>query len=179
MRKGGHVGEESIPNLIQPPDLEAMVAILRKRAEQMEVRLPADVALYIAQNVRSNARALESALIRLTAHSSVSGTEITLAYTQRVLKNFIDAQPRKVAAYTIQELLSQQFATKEAKIKRDPTAADSDVVFWLLKTQDGRKISRVRHELEVNMRESERGRLARRDVYERELERRAKKRKQG
>jgi Bacterial dnaA protein len=173
------VGEESVPNLIQPPDLDAIVANLRKRAEEMEVTLPTDVALYIAQNVRSNERALELAVIRLIAHSSVTGTEITLATTQRVLKNFIDAQAHEFTPYPLQELPSQQFGTKEAKTKRDPTATDSAFVFCLLKARDGRKTSRVRHELEVNLRESERERLARRDVYERGLERRAKKRKQG
>jgi hypothetical protein len=173
------VGEEIFRNLIRTPDLETKVAILRKRAEQEKVMLPADVMLYIAQNVRSNARALDLALIRLIAHSSLTGTAITLTYTQRVLKNFIDAQAHKATVDPLQKLLSQQFGTKEAKIKRDLTEADSDVVFCLLKTQDGRKTSRVRHELEVNMRESERVRLARRDVYERELECRAKKRKQG
>jgi len=171
--------DESAPNMIPTPDFEAIVANLRKKAEQVKVKLPADVALYIAQNVRSNARALDLALIRLIAHSSLTGTAITLTYTQRVLKNFIDAQAHKVTVDPLQKLLSQQFGTKEAKIKRDPTVADSDVVFCLLKIRDGRKTSRVRHELEVNMRESERVRLARRDVYERELECRAKKRKQG
>ena len=58
-------------------------------------------------------------------------------------------------------------------------AADRSFVFCLLKTREGRKISRVRQELEVNMREREREQLARRDAYERELERRAKKRKRG
>lgn len=171
--------EESVPNLIQPPDLGAIVAILRKRAEEMEVTLPTDVALYIAQNVRSNERALELAVIRLIVFSSMNGTEITLASTQRMLKSSIDAQAHKVTPWALQELPSLQFGTTEAKIKRDPTATDSDFVFCLLKARDGRKTSRVRHELEVNLRESERERLARRDVYERELERRAKKRKQG
>jgi hypothetical protein len=81
------------PNLIQTPDLETKVAILRKRAEQEKVRLPTYVVLHIPQNVRSN-----------------------------------------------------------------PAAAD---------------------QLEVNMRESEREQLARRDAYERELERCAKRRRQG
>ena len=170
--------EESVPNLIQPPDLDAIVANLRKRAEEMEVTLPTDVAIYIAQNVRSNARALEGALIRLVAYSALTGTEITLASTQRMLKSSIDAQAQKVTPSPLQELPSL-LGTKEAKIKRDLTARDSDFVFCLLKARDGRKTSRVRHELEVNLRESERERLARRDVYERELERRAKKRKQG
>ncbi|MGC1638872.1 MAG: chromosomal replication initiator protein DnaA, partial [Candidatus Acidiferrales bacterium] len=65
---------------IQPPDLETKVAILQKKAEQEKVTLPTDVALYVAQNIRSNVRELEGALIRLVAHSSLIGAEITLPY---------------------------------------------------------------------------------------------------
>ncbi len=64
---------------IQPPDLETKVAILQKKAEQEKVTLPTDVALYVASNIRSNVRELEGALIRLVAHSSLIGAEITLA----------------------------------------------------------------------------------------------------
>jgi len=174
------VREESVPNLIQAFDLETRVAFLRQRAEQEKVRLKRDVALYIAQNVQSNRRALEGALMRLMVHSSLTGTEITLKYTQQVLANFIAAEAGKGTVDPRQNLLYQLFGTKEAKITRqDPSASDPHFVLCLAKTRDGRKASRVRHELEVNMRESERERLARRDAYERELERRAKKRKQG
>ena len=170
--------EQSLPNRIQTPDLEAIVAVLRKRAEQLEMTLPRDVALYIAQNLRSNQRKLELALASLAAHSSMTGTAITLSYTQRVLKNFIDPQARTLTVDPFQKLPSQQFGTQEAKtILQDPIVAESHFVLGLLKTHDGRKTRRVRHELEVNMRESEREGLARRDGYERELERRAKKRK--
>jgi chromosomal replication initiator protein len=83
---------------IQPPDLETKVAILQKKAEQERVTLPTDVALFIASNIRSNVRELEGALIRLVAHSSLIGTEISLPYAQQVLKNFIDSQARKVTS---------------------------------------------------------------------------------
>jgi chromosomal replication initiator protein len=126
------VVEQSIPNRSQNPDLETRVAIVLKIAEQMKVTLPTDVALYIAQN-RSNALALQRALTRLLAHSSLTGTDITLTYTRHVLKNFIEPQVRNVTVESVRKLFSQRFGMREAKIKRqDPTATDrlSFVACW-------------------------------------------------
>src|SRR5438105_7831315 len=102
---------------IQPPDLETKVAILQKKAEQEHVTLPTDVALYIASNIRSNVRELEGALIRLVAHSSLIGAEISLNYTQQVLKNFIDSQARKVSIESIQKAVAEQFGLRLVGIK--------------------------------------------------------------
>jgi chromosomal replication initiator protein len=102
---------------IQPPDLETKVAILQKKAENERVSLPTDVALYIASNIRSNVRELEGALIRLIAHSSLIGAEITLPYTQQVLKNFIDSQARKVTIESIQKSVAEQFGLRLTEIK--------------------------------------------------------------
>ena len=102
---------------IQPPDLETKVAILQKKAEQERVTLPTDVALFIATNIRSNVRELEGALIRLVAHSSLIGAEITLPYTQQVLKNFIDSQARKVTIESIQKVVAEQFGLRLVEIK--------------------------------------------------------------
>jgi chromosomal replication initiator protein len=102
---------------IQPPDLETKVAILQKKAEQERVTLPNDVALFIASNIRSNVRELEGALIRLVAHSSLIGAEITLPYTQQVLKNFIDSQARKVTIESIQKAVAEQFGLRLVEIK--------------------------------------------------------------
>jgi chromosomal replication initiator protein len=102
---------------IQPPDLETKVAILQKKSEQEKVTLPTEVALYIASNIRSNVRELEGALIRLVAHSSLIGAEITLPYTQQVLKNFIDSQARKVTIESIQKSVAEQFGLRLVEIK--------------------------------------------------------------
>ena len=102
---------------IQPPDLETKVAILQKKGESERVQLPTDVALFIASNIRSNVRELEGALIRLIAHSSLIGQEITLPYAQQVLKNFIDSQQRKVTIDSIQKAVAEQFGLRLAEIK--------------------------------------------------------------
>ncbi len=173
---------DSVPHLVLTSDLDARVAFLRKTAAQIKLILPEDVTLYLAQNVRPNANTLKGALVRLMTHSSVTGTEITLQYTQHVLANFIAAEALKAGVDPLQRFPSvgsrtKGFGTKEARGKvPDPAEADRRFVFFLVKTRAGKKISQVRHELEVNMRESERERLARWDAYERELERRTKKR---
>ena len=102
---------------IQPPDLETKVAILQKKAEQERVTIPTEVALFVASNIRSNVRELEGALIRLVAHSSLVGAEITLPYAQQVLKNFIDSQARKVTIESIQKAVAEQFGLRLIEIK--------------------------------------------------------------
>jgi len=185
------VGEESVPNPIQAHELERMVAVLRKRAEQAKVTLPNEVAFYLAQNIRSSTRALEGALLRLIAHASMTGTAITLTYTRQVLKHFIDAEAHKVGVAQARKLLvdslvdsfpkmpPEQSGMIEANIRRQDRVASAHDFVFCLQTRDGRNNRRVRHQMEVNMRESERERLARWDAYERGLERRAKTRKQG
>lgn len=103
---------------IQPPDLETKVAILQKKADLEKVELPTNVALFIASNIRSNVRELEGALIRLIAYASLTGATVNLSTTQQVLKNFIDAQTRKVTIEAIQKSVAEQFGLRVAEIKQ-------------------------------------------------------------
>ena len=74
---------------IQAPDLETRVAILNAKAEQEGIHLPEDVALLIAENVRSNIRELEGSLIRLIAFSNLMKAEIDTNLANQVLRDFI------------------------------------------------------------------------------------------
>jgi chromosomal replication initiator protein len=63
---------------VAPPDLVTRLTILRKRAQHDQLELVDDSALeVIAERIQSNVRALEGALIRVVAFSSLTGRPLT------------------------------------------------------------------------------------------------------
>lgn len=102
---------------IQMPDLETKIAILQKKAESERVKLPDDVAEYIARSIKSNIRELEGALIRLTAYASLTGCEIDHATAQQVLRNLIDTHDKKVTIEQIQKRVGEHFGLRAQDLK--------------------------------------------------------------
>ncbi len=57
--------------------------------------LPEEVRIFIATKTKSNVRELEGALVKLIAYSSVTGTPITLAMAQQVLKHLTPSPEKR------------------------------------------------------------------------------------
>lgn len=70
---------------IRPPEIETRVAILHNKADSCGIRLPLDVANYLASQITTSVRELEGALLRLSAFVSVTKAEITLAHAKEYL----------------------------------------------------------------------------------------------
>jgi len=94
---------------IQPPDFETRIAILRKKAEAENYNVPDDVISYIAQNIQSNIRKLEGALIRIYAYASLTNKkEVNLELAQEALKHLI-SNNKKITINDIKEVIANYY----------------------------------------------------------------------
>ncbi len=91
---------------IQPPDLATRMAILRKRAQHDRIQLADDRTLaVIAERITANVRALEGALIRVVAYSSLTGRPLTAELAGEVLDSLYPGQHAPgQRAHTISEI---------------------------------------------------------------------------
>ncbi|MGE5527968.1 MAG: chromosomal replication initiator protein DnaA [Patescibacteria group bacterium] len=94
---------------IQAPELETRIAILRKKAAADNWRLPDDVVYYIADQINSNIRELEGALIRVVAYASFNNRELTRDLADEVLKDTKKTNQRKITIPMIQEVVADFF----------------------------------------------------------------------
>src|SRR5512135_199478 len=88
---------------IQPPDIETKIAIIYKKAEMMGKKIPEDVMYYLASKIKSNIRELEGSLIRIAAQSSLTGEEINIETTKKILKDIIHDDERPITIDSIQK----------------------------------------------------------------------------
>jgi len=103
---------------ISPPDLETRIAILSKKAKAEGLNdISNEVMLYIANQIDTNIRELEGALIRVIAYSSLINQDIDTALAAEALKDIIPSnRPRKITIKGIQAFISERYNISEKEI---------------------------------------------------------------
>ncbi|MEJ9281358.1 MULTISPECIES: chromosomal replication initiator protein DnaA [Ureibacillus] len=95
---------------ITPPDLETRIAILRKKAKADGLDIPNEVMHYIANQIDTNIRELEGALIRVVAYSSLVNQDITVELAQEALKDIMpNSKPKSVTIQDIQKVVGEHY----------------------------------------------------------------------
>ena len=109
---------------LQPPDVEMRLAILKKKAQLMNVALPDDVLNFLANRIRTNIRRLEGALIRTVAYASLhGGKKMTIEMVENLLRETLHEEGRfTVSIEAIQKKVAEHFDIRLADMtsKRRP-----------------------------------------------------------
>ena len=102
---------------IQSPDLETRIAILRKKAEEARIDVPAEVTNFIAQQITSNIRELEGALIRVTAYCHLFNEPLRVSVAQGVLKDMVREVSSRITLEEIQRRVADYFQVALPEIR--------------------------------------------------------------
>ncbi|OZB93737.1 chromosomal replication initiator protein DnaA [Paenibacillus sp. XY044] len=98
---------------IQPPDLETRIAILRKKAKAENLDIPNEAMMYIANQIDTNIRELEGALIRVVAYSSLTNQDVTTHLAAEALKDIIpSSRPKMITIQDIQQKVGEYYNLK-------------------------------------------------------------------
>jgi chromosomal replication initiator protein len=103
---------------IQSPDLETRIAILKKKAEIENIDLLDEVAMFIAERIKTNIRKLEGCLVRMAAHSSLFKEKIDINSVKEILRDILpEEKPKPITVELVQKTVSKYYKIKESTIK--------------------------------------------------------------
>ena len=95
---------------IQPPDFETRIAIVKRKAQLLQIDLPENVCEYIASQLKNNIRELEGAVKKMRAYYQLDNREPSLQSAQRAIMDILNNdQPAPVTVNKIIEEVSRTF----------------------------------------------------------------------
>ena len=133
---------------IQPPDTETRIAILRSKAENLNIQLASWVIEFLADKIRNNVRRLEGALMRVASYISLSEKEINRETIENLLRDIFQEQARKaVTIDQIQRSVAEHFDVRLADMtsKKRPAniAFPRQIAMYLSRQHTGSSLTDI------------------------------------
>src|SRR5436305_1650906 len=110
---------------LQPPEVETRMAILRKKALVLQIKLDDEVFEFLANRIRTNVRRLEGALMRVASFASLDGRALTPEIIEHLLKDILQEEGRQsITIEQIQRRVAEHFDVRLADMtsKRRPAS---------------------------------------------------------
>lgn len=103
---------------VQQPDFETRVAIVKRKAELLNLDLPENVAEFIATHLKNNIRQLEGAVKKLNAYYMLEGIQPVISVAQNSIRDVLnETQPVPVTIEKVIGEVSRTFNVSATDIK--------------------------------------------------------------
>ena len=124
------------------------MAILRKKAQILNIKLEPTIFEFLAERIKTNVRRLEGALMRVASFSSLSGRELTPDIVEHLLKDILQEEARRtVTIEQIQKKVAEHFDIRLADMtsKRRPAniAFPRQIAMYLSREQTKASLSEI------------------------------------
>ena len=109
---------------ISPPDFETRVAIIRRKAELLNIEISDDVTEYIALRLKSNIRQLEGAVKKIKAYKLFTNSPPSVMMAQNVIRDILnDNRPAPVTVQRIIDEVAKTYNVSADDIRSKKRAA--------------------------------------------------------
>lgn len=109
---------------IQPPDLETRIAIVRRKAQLLDLQISDSIAEYIASQLKNNVRQLEGAVKRMRAQYLLGGEQPSMLTAQNAIRDIKnDSQPVPVTVERIINEVARTFNVSPEDIRSSKRTA--------------------------------------------------------
>ena len=110
---------------VQPPDFETRIAIIRRKAELLQIDIPDVVCEYIANRVKNNIRQLEGTVKKMKAFYLLNGDPLNINTAQAAISDIINnSQPAPYTVEKIIEEVARTFGATSADIRSAKRSAN-------------------------------------------------------
>ena len=99
--------------MIDTPDYETKLKIIRSKSEMMGMTLPEEVVTYLADNISANIREIEGALLSLNANVSYMNRRVSTSLAKEVLKAYVHMSQKEISIGRITEIVCKYFDIDE------------------------------------------------------------------
>ncbi len=102
--------QQGLITSIERPDFETRVAILRYKQRNSTIQLADALLTFIAENINSNVRQLEGAIIRAVSYGALSQETLTVDILRNLLKDMIELEKRPELSFLdIQRVVADDY----------------------------------------------------------------------
>jgi chromosomal replication initiator protein len=131
---------------LKPPDIETRIAILNNKAIMDGISVSPEIIYFIAENIKTNIRELEGALIRVSGYASLTNTSLTLETCQKVLSDLqINKEPPKPIKIieTVANYYNVTLQQLQAKDRTANLVQARQVAMYLLRAFGGMSLKEI------------------------------------
>ncbi len=109
---------------IQTPDFETRIAIIKRKAELLEIDMPTEVSDYMATKLKTNIRQLEGAVKKIKAMNLLAGDSITISTAQNAISDILNNdQPAPLTVEKIIDEVSRTFGVTPEDMRSSKRSA--------------------------------------------------------
>lgn len=140
---------------IQPPDFETRMAIVKRKAEVLDLQLTDNIARIIAEKIKTNIRQLEGTVNKMKALTTYTNEQPSISMAQRVIKEImIENHPAEITVDRIINDVASAFKVTADDIRSTNRRANISlarkITIYLLKEVKGMTYIQIGNELNKN-----------------------------